>query len=175
MLGAIFIILFIGGLLLAYASTKPSAFRVTRKAAIKAPAEKIFPLINDFAAWNQWSPYEKLDSAMDKNFSPNTVGKGAVYEWEGDNKAGAGQMEITDSVFPSRIEIDLDIIKPLEAHNIIEFKFEAVGGSTNVTWSMFGRRNLMTKFIGIFVNTDRIAGEQFEEGLENLRAIVETK
>ena len=40
------------------AAMKPDQFRVQRTTAIKAPPEKIFPLINDFKAWPAWSPYE---------------------------------------------------------------------------------------------------------------------
>jgi hypothetical protein len=46
------------------AAMKPDQFRVSRSAAIKAPADKIFPLINDFKAWTAWSPYENKDPEM---------------------------------------------------------------------------------------------------------------
>ena len=35
-------------IILVLAATKPDTFRITRAAAIKAPPEKIFPLIDDF-------------------------------------------------------------------------------------------------------------------------------
>ena len=38
------------------AATKPNTLRVQRAASIKAPAERIFPLINDFHQWRTWSP-----------------------------------------------------------------------------------------------------------------------
>ena len=38
------------------AATKPSTLRVQRSVSIKAPAERIFPLINDFRQWRSWSP-----------------------------------------------------------------------------------------------------------------------
>lgn len=50
--------------LLIFAATKPDTFRVERTASIKAPLEKIFPLINDFHRWSDWSPWEKLDPAL---------------------------------------------------------------------------------------------------------------
>ena len=45
--------------LLVFAATKPDTFRVERSTSIKAPPEKIFPLINDFHRWDAWSPWEK--------------------------------------------------------------------------------------------------------------------
>ena len=35
------------------AATKPDTLRVQRSISIKAPAERIFPLINDFHQWLQ--------------------------------------------------------------------------------------------------------------------------
>ena len=90
------------GAVLAYAATKPDTFTVQRNASIKAPPEKIFPLINDFHSWTRWSPYEKLDPELKRTYSGAPSGKGAIYAWEGNNKVGAGRMEILDAPAPSR-------------------------------------------------------------------------
>ena len=47
--------------LLVYAATKPDTFRVQRSASIKAPSEKIFPLVNNLHSHATWSPWEKKD------------------------------------------------------------------------------------------------------------------
>ena len=109
---------------LIFAKTKPDTFHVQRSSNIKAPPAKIFPLINDLHSWAQWSPYEKLDPAMRKTHSGEPSGKGAVYAWEGNMKAGAGSVEIADTVPPSRVHIDLHMIKPFEGHNKVEFRLE---------------------------------------------------
>lgn len=36
--------------------TRPDDFRVQRSASIKAPPDRIVPLIQDFHAWGAWSP-----------------------------------------------------------------------------------------------------------------------
>jgi hypothetical protein len=127
----VFVILVVA--VLVYAATKPSDFHVQWAAAIKAPPGKIFPLINDYHNWPSWSPYEKLDPNMKKTLIGTGVGKGAVYEWEGNSKAGKGRMEITDSVPSSKVTIKLDFEKPMEGHNIAEFTLVPNGDSTNVT------------------------------------------
>ena len=76
---------------LVYAATRPNDFVVTRSASIKAPAETIFPLINDFRRWPEWSPFEKLDPGMHRTLSGADSGKGAAYAWEGNSKAGKGR------------------------------------------------------------------------------------
>src|SRR5215207_1435664 len=90
------------------AAMKPDTFRVQRSAAIKAPPEKIFPLINDFKAWAAWSPWETKDPAMKRTYSATTSGKGATYAWDGDSNVGAGNMLITEAV-PSKVALDLNM------------------------------------------------------------------
>jgi len=159
--------------LLIYAATKPDTFRVQRAISIKAPPEKIFLLINDLHNWSAWSPYEKKDPMMKRTLSGAANGKGAVYEWEGDRNVGKGRMEITDTSPPSRVTINLDFVKPIEAHNIAEFTLEAKGDSTNVTWAMHGPNSYMAKVIHIFFSMDSMVGKQFETGLANLKTIAE--
>src|SRR5262245_27979980 len=160
---------------LVYAATRPDTFRVERALSIKAPPEKIFVLVNDFHRWGAWSPYETKDPAMKRTISGPVSGNGAVYEWDGDaGKVGAGRMEITETS-PSRIAIKLDFSKPFEGHNIAEFTFEPKGGSTNVTWAMHGPSSYLHKIMGLFLNLDRMIGNDFETGLVNLRTLAEAK
>ena len=57
---AIIIAILIAAILI-YAATRPDTFRIERSTSIKAPPEKIFPIINDFHQWEAWSPWEKID------------------------------------------------------------------------------------------------------------------
>ena len=159
--------------LLVFAATKPDIFRVQRLASINAPPEKIFPLINDFHHWGAWSPYEKLDPTMKRTYSGAANGKGAMYAWEGSGKAGIGRMEIAETSPASKITLNLDFVKPFEAHNIIDFTLEPTGDSTNVTWAMHGHSPYLAKVMHVFFDMDSMVGKDFETGLANLKALVE--
>ena len=161
--------------LLGYAATRPGTFQVKRNQSMQAPPDRIYPLIADYRNWAAWSPYEKLDPTMNKTFSGAASGKGAVYNWAGNNKAGEGRMEIVDAVSPRLIKIKLDFLKPFEGHNTSEFTLDTRGGSTNVTWAMYGPMPFMFKLMSIFVNMDNMLGKDFAEGLSNLKAIAEGK
>jgi hypothetical protein len=159
--------------LLGFAATKPDTFRVERATSIKAPPEKIFPLINDLRSWGAWSPWEKLDPTMKRTYSGAANGLGAVYEWDGNGKVGAGRMEITESSPSSRVILKLDFLKPFEAHNVAEYTLEAKGESTNITWAMHGPSPFVSKVMHVFFSMDRMVGKDFETGLANLKAIAE--
>jgi Polyketide cyclase / dehydrase and lipid transport len=171
---ALAVVVFIAAVLI-YAATRPDALHVERSATINASPEKIFPLINDFHNWGSWSPYEKRDPAMKRAFSGAPAGKGAIYEWDGNNDVGSGRMEITDAAAPSKVAIKLDFIKPFEGHDIAEFTMQPSGSVTNVVWSMEGPTPYLGKVIGVFMNMDRMIGTDFETGLTNLKTLAEAK
>ena len=158
---------------LAVASMRPNTFSLQRKININAPPEKIFPHLNDFKNWGAWSPWEKMDPELKRNFSGSASGKGAHYSWVGNKKVGAGNMEITRSVPSSNIELNLNFLKPFKASNVTEFKITRNGDMTNVSWEMRGPLNLMMKVMHMFMNMDDMVGKDFETGLTNLKSIVE--
>jgi uncharacterized protein YndB with AHSA1/START domain len=155
------------------AATKPGILRVQRSTIIKAPAEMIFALINDFHQWRSWSPYENKDPAMKRTYSGAERGKGAVYAWDGDKNVGSGRMEILEASVPQKIVIKLDFFKPFEGHNTAEFTMLPQGDGTHVTWVMQGPARFVTKLIQLFMNLDNMIGKDFEAGLANLKTITE--
>jgi hypothetical protein len=170
---AVLLLVVVVGAVLAYAATKPDVFHVQRAASIKAPPDKIFPLINDFRSWASWSPYERKDPAMKKTYGGAATGKGAIYEWDGDRNVGSGRIEITDASPPNRVAIKLDMIKPLAASNRVEFTLQPRGDTTNVTWAMNGHTPYLAKIMHVFLDVDRMVGQDFETGLANLKALAE--
>jgi len=169
---AVVVLVVIAGVLI-YASTRPDSFRVERSVGIKAPPEKIFPLINDLKAWAAWSPYEKKDPAMKRSFGAVAAGKGATYAWEGDSNVGQGRMEIIESAPTGKVLIKLDFIKPFEAHNTAEFILAPKGDTTSVTWAIYGPSAYVTKVMGLFLNMDTMIGKDFEAGLADLKTAAE--
>ena len=110
---------------------------------------------------------------MKRTFGGAPAGQGATYAWEGNDKAGAGRMEIAESTPSSKIAIKLDFIKPFEARNMAEFTLQPQGGVTQVTWAMHGPSPYIAKLMGIFFNMDQMIGKDFETGLANLKTASE--
>ena len=159
-------------IVLIYAATKPNTFRIARTAIIQAPPEAIFPLINDLRSHSAWNPFEKDPNAK-RNFSGAPVGKGSIYQWDGNRDVGAGRIEITDAAPPSRIVMKLDMRRPFKAHNIVEFTLQAGSEYAGVTWAMHGPQPYLAKLMGTFINCDTMMGGQFEQGLASLKVLAE--
>lgn len=167
------VVVIVAGLIVVVA-TQPADFKVTRMTTIKAPPERVFEHINDFHKWEVWSPWAKLDPNMRTIYSGMPSGTGASYSWAGNNEVGEGKMTITESRPSQDIKIDLDFIKPFAAKNVTEFMLKPDGDVTEVTWTMSGKNNFIAKAFCLVMNMDKMVGGDFEKGLAQMKAVVES-
>lgn len=158
--------------LVAVAASKPDEMSVTRKGLIPAAPDAVFAHINDLHKWEAWSPWAKLDPNSKSEFSGPAEGTGASMKWDGNSKVGSGSMTITASQPSTRIEMKLEFIRPFKGLSTVLFTLAPEAGQTLVTWNMTGRNNLMAKVMGLFINCDKMIGDQYEKGLESLKAVV---
>ena len=137
------------------------------------PPAVVFEHVNDLHLWQAWSYWARLDTAAQYTYAGPPSGTGASMSWVGNNKVGEGRMTITESRSASLLRLKLEFFKPFKATNSAEFTFQPQGSQTLVTWSMSGKNNFMGKAFGLFVNCDKMIGGMFEQGLANLKTIVE--
>jgi uncharacterized protein YndB with AHSA1/START domain len=157
----------LAGLILLIA-TRPAHFCISRSTTIEAPPATIFAHVNQFRAWEAWSPWEKLDPALQRNYEGPVGGEGAVYRWIGNQRVGEGAMTITESRPNALIEIRLEFQKPFACRNAVDFTFKPEGDRTTVTWNMAGQNNFVAKAMHLIMSMDKMVGGQFEQGLAQL-------
>jgi uncharacterized protein YndB with AHSA1/START domain len=154
-------------------ATRSDEFNVGRSITINAPASDVFATVNDLHKWEEWSPWSKLDPNIKQAYEGPPSGVGASYTWEGNSQVGAGRSTVIESRSDELIRFRLDFEKPFKGTNTAEFTFVPNGNQTVVTWSMSGRKNFVMKAVGLFMNCDKMCGDQFNTGLANLKALVE--
>ena len=152
---------------------QPAAYQVVRSASIAAPPSDVFGHVNDLHKFQAWSPWAGIDPNCKYTFEGPTAGTGAAFSWTGNAAVGAGKMTITDSQPGNLIRVHLDFYKPFAGVGETEYSFKPDADKTVVTWSMSGKKNFITKAIGLFVSMDKMLGPQFEIGLERLKTIAE--
>ena len=149
-------------------------FEVVRRTTIAAPPERVHGLIDDFHEWPKWSPWEDVDPDLQRDYSGAESGEGAKYAWEGNRKAGKGNMEITSSA-PERIDVRLVFEKPWKATNQVVFDLTPSGDTgTDVTWRMTGTNKGFAALFSKVVSMDRMVGKDFEKGLAQMKRAAET-
>jgi hypothetical protein len=156
------------------AASKPDSFRVARKTTIAAPPEAIYPYVDDFHNWSKWSPWEKLDPKMNRDFGGSPSGPGATYGWTGNNEVGEGKMTIIDAHPNQQVRIKLEFIKPFESTNTAIYDLQPTTGGTEVTWAMEGPNSFVGKLFSVFADMDSMIGKDFESGLANLKRVSES-
>ena len=147
-------------------------FEVVRSTTIAADPARVHALIDDFHQWRRWSPWEDVDPDLRREYSGPESGPGARYAWEGNRKAGKGEMEILASQ-PERVDVRLTFEKPWKATNNVAFELSSAGETTGVTWRMTGRTTGVAGLFSRFVSMDKLVGGDFERGLARMKAAAE--
>lgn len=142
-------------------------FSLSRTTRIHAAPTVVHALVDDFREWQRWSPWERLDPDLRREYSGPDHGVGSTYRWSGNKKAGEGEMRITAST-PAAVVVDLEFLKPLKASNTTTFALVPVGDVTEVTWTMAGTRSAIMSLAGrLFF--DKAIGGDFDKGLAALK------
>lgn len=158
----------------AFVASRPAEFVIERAAFVNAPPEIVYAKINDFRAWDDWSPWAKMDPSQKNTYAGPATGVGSSHAWAGNDQVGQGRMEILESTPAELVKIQLDFIAPMEAHNLTTFTFAKEGEGTKVTWRMEGNNGFVGKAFSLAFNMDKMVGADFEKGLASLDTVAKT-
>ncbi|MGE0636350.1 MAG: SRPBCC family protein [Bacteroidia bacterium] len=170
------VLLIIAGVIVAAllgAMLLPSKVHVERSIVINAPAAKVFNEVNSLQKWTSWDSWHKKDPNMVNEYSGPESGVGNKNSWKSSHKeVGNGAQTIMESVPNEKIVTELDFGD--QGKGAGSFHFSAEGEGTKVVWGMdtdMGM-NPIGKIFGLFM--DKMVGKDFEQGLNNLKAHVES-
>ncbi len=142
----IFVLLAAFGALSYYIMRQPDIFRVTRSAKINAAPDDIYPWMASPKKAAEWSPFVKGDPE-------------GTYTYEGPDSGVGATMR-------------LEFYKPMVCTNTVDYILVPDNGGTAVSWTMYGPNTLIVKFMSLFMNCEKMCGDQFDLGLKNLKKIV---
>lgn len=168
-------VLIVVALFLAFIATRKGEFHYETSEVIAAPPEKIFPYVSDLKLGGEWSPFEKVDPNMKKEFVGESNQVGSKLNFTGNKEAGSGSLEILKIVPNEYVQIRLIMTAPLKADNIVEYRLTPEDHGTRFTWSMYGNGGYVGKLVTFFIDCEKMVIDQFRKGFDNLKAIVETK
>lgn len=165
-LAALVVLLLAAGLFL------PRSVHVERSIVTSAPPERVFPLVDGFARFNEWSPWAELDPDTVYRYSGPPTGVGARMEWASeDSSVGSGSQEVI-AIEPGRsVTNRLDFGSQGQATARIDVVPE--GRGSRVTWSMDTsfEDDYLGRYFGLFF--DSLIGKDYEKGLAKLKALAE--
>ncbi len=151
----------------------PDRVHVERSIVIDAPPERVFPLVNDYRNFNQWSPWYGMDPDARYRFDGPESGVGAKLSWDSDNPdVGSGSQQIVESRANALVRTHLDFGDQGVAE--ARFTLSPEGTGTRVTWGFdtdFGY-NLVGRYFGLLFES--MIGPDYEQGLANLKRVAES-
>ncbi len=160
---ALAVLVFGGGLLL------KKDYRVERSIVVKAPADKVYALIDSSQGWAKWGVWYQRDPKMQVTELKAGRGVGAEWKWTSESQ-GNGAMKLTAAVPSQKVGYELTV-EGFDASSG-ELLLAPEGTNTRVIWVMQGRMSgPVSRWFGLFM--DRLVGPDFEGGLVNLKSLAE--
>lgn len=159
-------------ILIGVGMTLPREVTVVRSTDLNASEAQIFPYLNDFRRFNQWSPWAQRDPRTAYTFTGPGSGVGARMEWKSDHPdVGTGSQEITVSEPNRHVETALDFGE--RGKGKASFDLAPAGAGTRVTWRLNADVgvNPLSRWMGLTL--DRLVGADYQIGLDRLRKLVE--
>ena len=155
---------------LAYAATRPDRFEVQRSTSIRASADRRYSRSSTICAPS--IPGTRSTRRTRTSRAP-TAGRRAARARPMRSRAARPEPAASRSPTrrpPSRVTMRLTMSKPLAADNRVQFILQPQGDTTRVTWAMDGDVPFVGKLIHLFIDMDRMVGQEFAAGLAELKA-----
>ncbi|MDX2263771.1 MAG: SRPBCC family protein [Hyphomicrobiales bacterium] len=167
-LGAVAILAILAGA----AFLLPKDMTVERSIVVAAPAETIFPYLNNPRKFNEWSPWIPRDPAARYEFAGPEEGVGARMTWASERPdVGSGTSTVTGSETPTLVFTEAEV-NGLKATTKLELS--PIDPETAVTWTFetdLGN-NPVARWLGLVFA--RLIAQDYDEGLARLKRLVET-
>ncbi len=172
----LFSIIGLVAVVLLIAAVMPKNFKIEKEITINKPRSEVFSYLKDIKNDVNWNPWMKKDANMKVEYKGKEGEVGFVQSWSSENKeVGVGEAEIVGITDDSKIDMVLRFKEPMQAINQASFTTESVGGGdqTRVIWTMTGRTNFPFNLVCFFMQKQ--VNQEFINGLNNLKEIVEKK
>lgn len=153
----------------------PTRQVVTKSIMINAKPADVYEYLsklNNFNKWAIWNDAEN-DSTIRHNITGTDGTLGATSTWLGE-EAGEGKIQITSLEINQEIEHAITFIRPDKRNAKSEFDLEPMAGNrTKVTWTFEIATPRPGNIFNLFSNLEVRMGDAFEEGLTNLKNVLE--
>lgn len=150
-------------------------YAIRREIVIDKPGQQVFNYIKYVKNQDNYSVWNKIDPSMEKTYSGTDGTVGFMYAWNSTNKqAGKGEQEIKAIKEGERIDMAIHFIKPFEGRSDAYMITAPISASqSKVTWGINGKMNYPMNIMMLFMNMDKMIGNDLAGGLQNLKTVLE--
>ena len=152
-------------------------YLVEREVVINKPREEVFNYIKYLKNQDNFSKWANLDPAMEKVYRGTDGTVGAVSAWNSkQDNVGQGEQEIKKLVEGKSIETELRFIRPFKitcAGFMTTDDYQGI--ATKVKWSFHGKLPYPMNLMIPLMDVKTSIANDMDEGLGNLKTIMEAK
>jgi len=150
----------------------PKDYTVSRSVVINAPRPIVMAHVKSLQLMDKWSIWSKKDPNIKQEFGGKEGDVGSWTSWAGNKDVGKGRQEVT-SITDNSVDMKLTFEEPWKAVSDVNFTLADTAGGTKVTWNMAGKLPFPFNVFGLFMNMDKMIGDDFEKGLAGLKGMAE--
>ncbi|OQY45362.1 MAG: polyketide cyclase [Candidatus Parabeggiatoa sp. nov. 2] len=152
-------------------------YSVQREVIINKPNAEVFDYLKYLKNQEEFSKWATMDPHTRRTYTGIDGQVGFISAWESDSaNVGAGEQEIMKIIGSERIEIELRFLEPFESTELAYFVTEEISPEqTKVIWGFDGSMNRPMNLMLLFMDFEKMLGEDFEYGLGNAKRILESK
>jgi hypothetical protein len=155
----------------------PQEYRIERRIDIGKPKKEVFNYLKYLKNQSNYSKWSMMDPNAKMEFKGSDGNVGFVSTWDSQMKqVGKGEQEITRITEGERVDFEIRFIKPMRSIADAYFITESTGDNqTGVVWGFKGNMKYPTNLMRLFMNMDKMIGNDLATGLSNLKTLLEKK
>lgn len=151
----------------------PKQIKVERQISINKSTGLVKEKLTDYKFFHdKWSPWTEKDPAMKTSYEGTPGEIGHRYTWSGNKDVGSGAMQLKafngDTIMQS-------LTFEREGESKAYYILKDNNSSTDVTWGMMFDVGFMGRPFMLFMNMDKMLGEDYDKGLANLKSALESE
>ena len=162
-------------LFLIIAAFVKKSYSLSSEITINQPKQLVFEYLKLLRNQDNFSKWALMDPNMKKEYHGTDGVAGFIYAWDSEQKnVGKGEQEIIKITEGEQIDFEIRFIKPFAG--IAKAYLSTVSLSENETqviWGFSSKMKYPMNLMLLFMNMDKMVGNDLSIGLSNLKSILE--
>jgi uncharacterized protein YndB with AHSA1/START domain len=150
-------------------------YSIKTEVVINKSKAVVFEYLKHLKNQNKFSVWASMDPNMKTEFRGTDGTEGFISAWDSDMKnVGKGEQEILKVVDGERIDYEIRFLKPYKSTSWAYITTATVNDNqTRVRWEFNGNMKYPTNLMLLFMNMEKMVGNDLNKGLQNLKTILE--
>ena len=151
-------------------------FDISRTVVINKSREEVYGFVRQLKNQPLWNPLFQRDPNAVLKYKGLDGKEGASFYWKGNNKVGEGIQKIVKTKQGRVFETKILFIKPVKVNALTYIGVKELDSEkTKMVWGTRGNLAFPLTIISIFYSPEKAMGNNLDQGLKELKQILENR